>query len=99
MVKIQLTEADLVRLVGSQDVWSLEYLSLYQGVEEHIRDEVSLDCHRVAKDRFTEEVGQWLSPEDGTSDNPYTWETVFNKKKLLSLLKGIWQGVVKGYPN
>ena len=40
--------------------------SLYLGVEEHIRDEVSLNCHRVAKDCFIEVVGQWLSHEDGT---------------------------------
>ena len=66
-----------------------EYLSLYLGVEEHIRDKVSLNCHRVAKDYFIEVVGRWLSYEDGTCDNPHTWEIVFTKKKLLSLLKGI----------
>ena len=37
---------------------------LYLGVEEHIRDEVSLN--RVANDCFIEVVGRWLSHEDGT---------------------------------
>ena len=66
----------------------------------HYRDEVSHNCHKVAKDCFIEVVGQWLSHEDGTGDNPRTWETVFTKKKLLSLLKGIWQkdiSIVKCY--
>ena len=49
-----------------------------------------LSTARVTKDCFIEVVGQWLSHEDGTGDNPHTWETVFTKKKLLTLLKGIW---------
>ena len=60
-----------------------EYLSFYLGVEEDIRDEVSLNCHRVAKDCFTEVVDRWLSHEDGTGDSPHTMETVltaFNKR-------------------
>ena len=40
--------------------------SFYLGVEDHIRDEVSLNCQRVAKDCFIEVVNQWLSYEDGT---------------------------------
>ena len=40
----------------------------------------------MAKDCFIEAVGRWLSHEDGTGDNPHPWETVFNKKKLLTLL-------------
>ena len=63
-----------------------EYLSLYirdevslqrtaeLGLEEHIRDEVSLNCHIVAKDCFIEVVGRWLSHEDGT-----VWSCKLNK--------------------
>ena len=43
----------------------------------------------MAKYCFIEVVGRRLSHEDGTGDNPRTWETVFTKKDLLSLLKGI----------
>ena len=66
-------------------------LTLVECRGTHYRDEVSLNCHRVAKNSFIEVVGRWLSHEDGTGDSPHTWETVFTKKKLLSLLKGIWQ--------
>ena len=52
--------------------------SLYLGIEKHIRDEVSYKCLREAKDCFIEVVGRWLSREDGTGDNPRTWETVFS---------------------
>ena len=75
-------------------------LSLVECRGTHYRDEVSLNCHRVAKDCFIEVVGRWLSREDDTGDSPHTWETVFNKKKLLSLLKRIWQkdiSIVKCY--
>ena len=63
-------------------------LSLVECRGTHDGDEVSLNCHGVAKDCFVEVVGRWLSHEDGTGDSPRTWETVFTKKKLLSLLKG-----------
>ena len=43
---------------------------LYLGVEKHIRDEESLNCHRA--DCFIEVVGRWLQHEDGTGDNPHT---------------------------
>ena len=94
MLQIQLTEAHLVYKIGWITGCVLsEYLSFYLGVEEDIRDEVSLNCHRVAKNCFTEVVGRWLSHEDGTGDNPHTWETVFTEK-FLSLLKGICQGIL-----
>ena len=57
VLQIQLTEERLVRLVGLQDVCSLKCYYPYLGVEEHIRDKVSLNCHRVAKDCFIEVVG------------------------------------------
>ena len=48
--------------------------STRMGVEEHIRDEVSLNCHRVAKDCFIEVVRRWLLHEDGT-----VWSCKLNK--------------------
>ena len=66
-----------------------EYLFFYLGVKEDIKDEVSYKYLREPKDCFIEVVGRWLSREDGTGDSPHIWETVFTKKKLLSLLKGI----------
>ena len=55
------------------------------------------NCHRVTKDCFIEVVGRWLPHEDGTGDNPYTWETIFNEKKLLTLLKKMRGLVVNLY--
>ena len=69
---------DLIRLIGLKACVKWSEFSLYLGIEKHVRDEVSHNCHRVAKDCFIEVVGQWLSHEDGTGDSPRTWETVFS---------------------
>ena len=45
-------------------------------MKEHIRDEVSQNCLGEPKHCFREVVGRWLSHEDGTGDNPRTWETI-----------------------
>ena len=71
-------EDDLIRLIGLKICVKWSELSLYLGIEKHIRDEVSHNCHRVAKDCFIEVVGRWLLHEDGTGDKPRTWETVFS---------------------
>ena len=72
------TEVELLRLVGSQMCAKWNTFAVYLGIEKHIRDEVSYKCLREPKDCFIEVVGRWLSHEDGTGDNPRTWETVFS---------------------
>ena len=92
-------EDKLVRLVGLQMCARWNIFSLYLGIEKYIRDEVSLNCHRVAKDCFIEVVGRWLSHEDGTGDNPRTWETVFNALRdigCILLVKELIQKLSKG---
>ena len=76
-VALSITKDDLIRLIGLKTCVKWSEFSLYLGIEKHIRDEVSHNCHRVAKDCFIEVVGRWLSHEDGTGDSPRTWETVF----------------------
>ena len=75
---MKLTEAEIVRLVGSQMCAKWIPFAVYLGIEKHIRDEVSYKCLREPKDCFIEAVGRWLSHEDGTGDSPRTWETVFS---------------------
>ena len=72
--------------------------AVYLGIEKHIRDEVSHNCHKVAKDCFIEVVGRWLSHEDGTGDNPRTWETVFSalqEMEFTLLVKEVTQKLSK----
>ena len=73
-----ISKDDLVRLIGLKTCVKWSEFSLYLGIEKHVRDEVSHNCHRAAKDCFIEVVGRWLSHEDGTGDSPRTWETVFS---------------------
>ena len=75
------TEEELARLVGSQMCAEWNKFSVYLGVQKHVRDEVSYNCQRMAKDCFIEVVGRWLSHERGTGDNCRTWETVFSALK------------------
>ena len=77
-IALLISKDDLIRLIGSKTCVKWSEFSLYLGIEKHIRDEVSLNCHRVAKDCFIKVVSRWLSHEDGTGDNPRTWETVFS---------------------
>ena len=77
-VAILITKDDLIRLIGLKTCVKWSEFSLYLGIEKHIRDEVSHNCHRVAKDCFIEVFHRWLSHEDGTGDSPRTWETVFS---------------------
>ena len=76
-IALLITKDDLIQLIGLKTCVKWSELALYLGIEKHIRDEVSLNCHRVAKDCFIEMVGRWLSHEDGTGDSPRTWETMF----------------------
>ena len=77
-IALSIIKDDLIRLIGLKTCVKWSEFSLYLGIKKHIRDEVSLNCHRVAKDCFIEVVGRWLSHEEGTGDNPRTWETVFS---------------------
>ena len=68
------------------------------GLEEHIPDEVSRQCLREPKACFIEVVGRWLSREDGTGDNPRTWETVFSALQEMGftlLVKEVTQKLSK----
>ena len=65
-------------MIGLKTCFKWSEFSLYLGIEKHIRDEVSYKCLREPKNCFIEVVGRWLSHEDGTGDNPRTWETVFS---------------------
>ena len=95
---MQPTEAELVRLVGSQMCAKWNTFAVYLGIEKHIRNEVSYKCLREPRDCFIEVVGQWLSHEDGTGDNPRTWETVFSALREIGftlLVKEVTQKLSK----
>ena len=77
-IALLIIKDDLIRLIGLKTCVKWSEFSLYLDIEKHIREEVSLNCHRVAKDCFIEVVGRWLSHKDGTGDKPRTWETVFS---------------------
>ena len=81
VLQVKPTEEELARLVGSQMCAEWNKFSVYLGVQKHVRDEVSYNCQRMAKDCFIEVVGRWLSHERGTGDNCRTWETVFSALK------------------
>ena len=84
-VALLIIEDDLIRLIGLKICVKWSEFSLYLGIEKHIRDEVSHNCHRMAKVCFIEIVGRWLSHEDGTGDSPRTWETVFSALRDMGL--------------
>ena len=95
---MKLTEAELVRLVGSQMCAKWIPFAVYLGIEKHIRDEVSYKFLREPKDCFIEVVGRWLSHEDGTGDSPRTWETVFSALQEMGftlLVKEVTQKLSK----
>ena len=77
-IALLITKDDLIGLIGLKTYVKWCEFSLYLGIEKHIRDEVSHNCRRVAKDCFIEVFHRWLSHEDGTGDSPRTWETVFS---------------------
>ena len=92
------TEAELVQLVGSQMCAKWNTFAVYLGLEEHISAELSHQCLREPKDCFIEVVGRWLSREDGTGDNPRTWETVFSalqEMRFTLLVKEVTQKLSK----